>query len=149
MKKVLIIIFVLVLNNCSGYKPIFSVKGFDYHISEIINVNNDNVSRQIIKSLVPFQKDNGKRKVKLEIKSETSEKVVTRDAKGDPLVYEIDIFVELKIIDDSNEIVSRYNENFNFNNKSNKFELSQYKNNFKKNLTERIFQKILLDLQSI
>ena len=149
MKKILIIILVLILNNCSGYKPIFSNKGFDYYISEITNINNDDVSKQIIKDLTSFQVNNGKKEILLELKSEIKENVVTRDAKGDPLVYEIYILVEMKIIDNSEEKVLKFKENFNYNNQPNKFELSQYKNNLKKNLANRISEKIILSLQSI
>ena len=62
MKKIYLIILFFFINNCSGYKPIFSSESFNYYISEVINVNNDNISRQIIKNLIPFQKNNGKKK---------------------------------------------------------------------------------------
>jgi len=149
MKKIYLIILLIFINNCSGYKPIFSSESFNYYISEVINVNNDNISRQIIKNLIPFQKNNGKKKIRLEIKSEMNENVVTRDSKGDPLVYELNILVELKITNQEKQRITNFKESFSFNNQSNKFELSQYKENLKKNLTDRIFQKIILNLQTI
>ena len=51
MKKILLIAVILVLNNCSGYQPIFSNKQFNFYISEITNINNDNISNQLIRSL--------------------------------------------------------------------------------------------------
>ncbi len=149
MKKIYLTILLIFINSCSGYKPIFSSESFDYYISEIININNDNISRQIIKNLTPFQKDNGKKEIRLEIKSEMNENVITRDSKGDPLVYELNILVELKIINKEKERITKFKESFSFNNRSNKFELSQYKENLKKNLSDRIFQKIILNLQTI
>ena len=78
-----------------------------------------------------------------------NENVVTRDSKGDPLVYELNILVELKITNQEKQRITNFKESFSFNNQSNKFELSQYKENLKKNLTDRIFQKIILNLQTI
>jgi len=149
MKKILLITLILVLNNCSGYQPIFSNKQFNYYISEITNINNDNISNQLIRSLDPYKIDNGKQKIALELKSEINENVASRDTKGDPLVYEIKIEVEMNIINNEKDKKLRFIENFSFNNQSNKFELSQYKNNLIENLTERIFEKILLSLQTI
>ena len=149
MKKILLITLILVLNNCSGYQPIFSNKQFNYYISEITNINNDNISNQLIRSLDPYKIDNGKQKIALELKSEINENVVSRDTKGDPLVYEIKIEVEMNIINNEKDKKLRFIENFSFNNQSNKFELSQYKNNLIENLTQRIFEKILLSLQTI
>ncbi len=149
MKKILLIAVILILNNCSGYQPIFSNKQFNFYISEITNINNDDISNQLIRSLSPYNIDNGKQKIALELKSEINENVVSRDAKGDPLVYEIKIEVEMNIINNVKDKKIRFRENFSFNNQSNKFELSQYKNNLIENLTERIFEKILLSLQTI
>ena len=149
MKKILLIILILVLNNCSGYQPIFSNNQFDYYISEITNINNDDISNQIIRNLSPYKIDNGKQKIALELKSKLDEKVVSRDTKGDPLVYEIKIEVEMNVINNEKNKKLKFKENFNFNNQSNKFELSQYKNNLIENLIEKIFEKILLNLQTI
>ena len=149
MKKILLITLIIVLNNCSGYQPIFSNKQFDYYISEIANINNDNISKQLIRKFNPYKIDNGKQKIALELISEMSESVVSRDAKGDPLVYEIKIEVEMNILNAEENTKLRFKENFSYNNQSNKFELSQYKNNLIENLIERIFEKILLSLQSI
>lgn len=149
MKKILLIAVILILNNCSGYQPIFSNKQFNFYISEITNINNDDISNQLIRSLSPYNIDNGKQKIALELKSEINENVVSRDAKGDPLVYEIKIEVEINVINNVKDKKIRFRENFSFNNQSNKFELSQYKNNLIENLTERIFEKILLSLQTI
>ena len=61
-----------------------------------------------------------------------NENVVTRDSKGDPLVYELNILVELKITNQEKQRITNFKESFSFNNQSNKFELSQYKENLKK-----------------
>ena len=50
MKKILLITIILLLNNCAGYKPIFSNKDTNFRIVQINNLNNDMISREITKS---------------------------------------------------------------------------------------------------
>ena len=42
-----------------------------------------------------------------------------------------------------------FSENFKYNNTSNKFDLKKYENNIQQNLTNKIFQEMLLYLSSI
>lgn len=149
MKKILLITCIFLLNSCIGYEPVFSNKGISFHITEITNVNNDNISKQIIKSLKPYTINNNKNKILLQIKSQKIESVISRDAKGDPLLHEIRIKSEIKIEEENGEKVLKFNEFFNFNNQTNKFEFSQYKKNIEKNLANRVFEKLILELQKI
>ena len=41
MRKIFIVIILLILNNCAGYKPIFSSKDVNFYIGEII-IKEDN-----------------------------------------------------------------------------------------------------------
>ena len=149
MKKILLITCIFLLNNCTGYEPIFSNKGINFHIAEITNVSSDNISKQIIKSLKPYTIDNNKKEILLQIQSQKIESVISRDAKGDPLLHEIRIKSEIKIEEENGEKVLKFNEFFNFNNQTNKFEFSQYKKNIEKNLANRVFEKLILELQKI
>ena len=148
MKKILSVIFILFLSSC-GFKPIFSDKDINFYIGQITNVNNDIISKQIIKSLKPYTLKNDKIEILLKINSKKEENVVSRDNKGDPLIHEIKINTQIKIIKKKEEINLKFNEIFSFNNQKNKFEFSQYKKNIQKNLTDVIFEKLILELQKI
>ena len=42
-----------------------------------------------------------------------------------------------------------FEEKFNFNNKSNKFELNQYKKSMETNILNKIFESLILELRTI
>ena len=149
MKKILLITIILFLHNCAGYKPIFSNKDINFRIVQINNLNNDMISREITKSLKPYTTGDNKIEIFLEIKSEKNESIISRDSKGDPLIYEIRVKSEIKIKKKEKEKILKFNEFFNFNNQTNKFEFSQYKKSIQQNLTNRIFEKLILELQKI
>ena len=150
MKKLLVIFSIILLSSCGGYKPIFKSQETNFYISKINNLSQDKISNQVKMSLKPYTKDNGKMSIILELDSRKDEKVLSKDSKGNPVVYEIKIFTKAKIIfEDNSEKQFRFEKKFNFNNQSNKFEFQQYKNNIEKNLTDEIFESLILKLRSI
>ena len=148
MKNFLIISLIIILNNCGGYEPIFSGKETNFYIQEIKNINNDKITNQVIRRLKPYTIDTNKTEIKLEIDSSSNERIVSKNAKGDPVTFELVIKVKIKIIISEEQKFLNYVENFSFNNQSNKFELNQYKKNIEKNLMDKIFEKLILNLKS-
>lgn len=69
--------------------------------------------------------------------------------KGDPILYEIKLLVNVEYIKNAKSKTKKYSEVFTYQNQSNKFELNQYKTNILNNLIERIFGQIILDLALI
>jgi hypothetical protein len=149
MKKFLIITLIIILNSCGGYQPMFAGKEMDFYIEKIKNIKNDDISIKIIKKLVPYTNNTNKKKIELEIESSVAERVVSKDSKGDPLVFEIEIQTYISILNAGIKSNFIYKENFSFNNQSNKFELKQYKKNIKNNLIDQIVEKLIIELRSI
>jgi len=150
MKKICIILILLLLNNCNGYKPIFSGDIVNFYIGEIFNENNDRLTKKIIKKLNPYTTKNDKKKMNMSINSLLEEKIISKDSKGNPLVYETKITVNVKLIENENDKQNfGYIETFTYNNQSNKFELNQYKKNIEINLIDKIFEKLILQLRLI
>ena len=148
MKKFLIISLVFILSNCGGYEPMFSGKEINFYIEEIENVNNDKISNQIIRRLKPYTIQSDKTSIKLKIESIVEERIVSKDAKGNPVVFELIIKVKTKIYNNIKQKNLDYVESFIFNNQSNKFELSKNKKSIEKNLINTIFEKLILNLKS-
>lgn len=148
MKKIVYTFLILLLTGCAEYKPIFSNKEIGFYIGHIKNIDDDNISKQIIRNLNPYTVENEKPEIRLEIKSNKKETIVSRDNKGDPQIHEIKIQTNVKIIKNTQIKELEFKEIFSFNNQNNKFEFSQYKKNIQKNLTNRIFEKLILELQS-
>ena len=86
----------------------------------------------------------------LEINSDQKKNVVSRDSKGDPKIFEIQILIDLTILE-NNKIKNKKNfkESFTYNNSTNKFSLKQYEENIEENLIEKIVEKIIIYLHSI
>ena len=149
MKKYSKLLIFLFFINCGGYEPIFSSKDFNYSFDEIIFNENDKISKRLSRKLLNFSTQN-KEKIKLEIYSEETEIILSKDKKGDPSIFEVNIFTNIEIeFQNRQKKLFQFNEKFSFNNQTNKFELNQYKNTVKENLTDKIFDKIILQLRLI
>ena len=147
MKKILILIFYIVLNNCAGYEPILNSKNVNLYIGKIVNKDNAHITKKIIARLKPYQIAKGDLKIDLEVESNVNDRIVSRDSKGDAKIFEKGIEVKITSIknNDINQLV--YLETFSFNIQSNKFELNQYKKNIENTLVDRILQQLIMDLR--
>ena len=62
MKKILIFVTLIMLNNCTGYSPIFSSKQTNFYIEEITVTEDNKLIRKIIRNLKPYTINNNKKK---------------------------------------------------------------------------------------
>ena len=150
MKKLLLIMTLSLMLGCMGYQPILSTNELNFYIKNISSTSDDRILNQIVRKFTPYKKNNGKKEISLKINSNFSEKVISKDKKGDPSVYEILIDMDVNIIlpNNDNQKIS-FNEKITINNQTNKFEFKQYKNNLKKNAVDKIFEKVILELRSL
>ena len=149
-KKIIIIISFLLLLSC-GYKPIFSSSKANFSITEIKLFNDIKIGSKIKKNLNIYKNvENKSIFYSLEINSDQKKNVVSKDAKGDPKIFEIQILVDLTILE-NNKIKNKKNfkESFTYNNSTNKFDLKRYEENIEDNLIKKIITKITLYLYSI
>ena len=150
MKKICLLILVLFLTGCSGYKPVFSTKDVNFFIDQIIITDNDKISYKIKKRLKPYSSENiNKIKINLNINSSKEVKIISKDNKGDALMFNLIISSSIEI--SSNNIVEKkykFNKKFTFKNQANKFELDQYKRSLEDELIDKIFEKLILNLRT-
>ena len=137
------------MTQCVGYEPIYSSKEQNFYIDTISTEINDKISRNIEKKLKPYTKKNEKQKITLKINSNKIEKILSKDNKGDPVILEIEISTNVVISFNNITKTLKLLERFSFNNQSNKFEFEQYKKNIEKNLTDKIFDKLIFKLRNI
>ena len=149
-KKITIIIFFLLLLSC-GYKPIFSSSKANFSITEIKLFGKINIGSKIKKNLNIYRNvENKNTFYSLKINADQKKNVISKDAKGDPKIFEIQISVDLTILE-NNKIKNKKNfkESFTYNNSTDKFSLKQYEKNIEENLIEEIIEKIIIYLYSI
>ena len=146
MKKFLLIILFMVLSNCAGYQPVFNNKNLDFKITDI-KTDENKISREIAKRLLLISNDEKLNSIQLELNSTENERVISRDTKGDPLIFEVFVQLEMNLTNGTVQQKYSYQENFLIKNDTNKFELKKYKENIKDNFTNKIFERIIFDLR--
>ena len=149
MKKSFLILIFFFMTQCVGYEPIYSSKEQNFYIDTISTEINDKISRNIKKKLKPYTRKNKKEKVTLKINSNIDEKILSKDNKGDPVILEIEISTNINISYNDKAETLKFVERFSYTNQSNKFEFEQYKKNIEKNLTDKIFDKLIFKLRNI
>ena len=149
MKKIIVIFISILLTNCSGYKPIYSSKGFNFYLDEIKFSSDDRISQKIVKKLKPYRtSSNEKQKINLEINSSKELRTIAKDAKGNDATFEIVIKSNIKVIDESFNITNiSIEERFVHNNQTNKFELKQYRKNIEDDIIDIILNKFLVKMK--
>ena len=150
MKKIILILSLLILANC-GFKSILSTKNVNFKINKIEIQKNDSISSKIKKRLRIYTKNDSSDKIyNLKINSKKNRAITSKDTKGNPLTYEIIISTELEIfIEDKFIKKIAFKKGFNYNNRSNKFDLKQYEKSIKNNLISELSNKIIRYLNSL
>ena len=150
MKHLFFLVFLLLLTNCFGYKPIFSSSNINYNIKDVKNLTQDKVTNYIVRKLKSYKSDDKKEDISLEISSTSNERVLSKDTKGDPIIFEMNIIVDVKLsLQGQNDKYFQFKENFSYNNRSDKFDLKLYKDNLQKNIAEKITKNIIFKIRSI
>ena len=151
MRKIIPYLFICFIFGCAGYEPIFSSKNLDFYISDIENLNSDDITRKISKRLKDYKiEDANKEEYKLKITSEKNEYVASKDSKGDPLVFVMSVKTKIEVLYNEKSInILNLSETFNFNNQSNKFDLSKYKKNIEENLINKIYENLIIKIQTL
>ena len=149
MKKFLLIIFLL-LSAC-GYQSVNKIDKSNYNISKYEFLGNQQVNK-ILKRNFERNKNNTNSGNEFEIIA-TSNLIKSKNSKdqaGEATNLTLEIFVDLDIFQNDKKIKKiTINENTNYNNNDNKFELKQFEKILINNLVEKIIKKINLTLSSI
>ena len=149
MKKYYLFIILLLFTQCD-YKPIYSKNNQNFGI-KIIEFN-ENRSNKILATRLEnysYEKNNI---FLYELKLLTSEKklILSKDTKGDPLLLGLKINLKIEVYEKDKLITKKeYNEQFNYQNLSKKFELNSYESEIRSNIYDKMISKILIDLTNL
>ena len=149
MKKYYLFIMLIFLTQCD-YKPIYSQNNQNFGI-RIIEFN-ENRSNKILATRLKNYSYEKNDNFLYELKLLTSENklVLSKDTKGDPLLLSLKINLKIEIYEKGKLIKKKeYNEQFNYQNLSKKFELNNYENEIRINIYDKIISKILIDLANL
>tara|TARA_B100001027_G_C16067133_1_gene241273 strand:+ start:157 stop:579 length:423 start_codon:yes stop_codon:yes gene_type:complete len=138
------------LTNC-GFKPIYGSKRTNFEIIEFKNKNENKNSFTIEQTIMSISNQEAKRKIKLEIDYKKAISTVLKDNKGNPSKNKLSINVDLKVKNERDNVlvIKSFNEEFNYDVQSNKFNMSQYVNNLIDNLNNKISDDIIFLLGTL
>ena len=154
LKKIITTLSFLLLLSC-GYEPIYSTKQINSNDNFSINTINyigNNKVNHILKNKLKKILNKEKKSIELNLTLNSMvEKVVTsKDKKGNPIRFAIKIIIDLDVFESAIlEDKINFEEKFEYNNKSNKFDLKQYEKNIKNNLISELSNEIIKYLNSV
>ena len=148
MKKIVSIIIFFIFAGC-GFKPIFKSADTNFSINKI--EYNGKLGKIINNNLKGYlNKGNKKFNYSLIIASEESKLTTLKDKKGDPASFKLTINVFVTVLENNKiKIEKVFQETFNYNNTSKKFELSMYEEEIRKGMLDRISEEIIISLYTI
>ena len=148
MKKYLFIIFLL-FNQCD-YKPIYSQNNQNFGI-KIIEFNENRSNKVLATRLKNYSyKKNNLFLYELKLLTSENKLILSKDTKGDPLLLGLKINLKIEVYEKDKLVTKKeYNEQFNYQNLSKKFELNNYEDDIRLNIYDKIISKILIDLANL
>jgi len=151
MIKKLLILSLLFLYACSGYTPVFSKKT-NYKFNSI-ELNGEKRLNQILyRNIKSLENENAENILSLSLKINTqkTKKIHSKDTKGDPNKYKMEIQTSLEVDLNNSEagkkdfIVSEIYDDFD-----SQFELNKYEKKIMGIMTERLSEKIIIYLRTL
>jgi hypothetical protein len=148
MKKYLFIILLL-FNQCD-YKPIYSQNNQNFGI-KIIEFNENRSNKILATRLKNYSyKKNNFYLYELKLLTSENKLILSKDSKGDPLLLGLKINLKVEVYEKDKLVTKKeYNEQFNYQNLSKKFELNSYESEIRLNIYDKMISKILIDLANL
>jgi|TARA_B100001750_G_C15169329_1_gene428412 hypothetical protein len=147
--KLILFIFLL---SC-GYSKILTQKEYLFEIKYVEKIGNKKINSFIEKQLNSYKSEKNSKKISFNIilNSNLAKKTISKDSKGDPSIFELQITTDVKIINniDNSTVEREINKKLTYNNLTDKFELSRYENTLIQNLSLNIGNKIISILSNL
>ena len=150
MKKlnIVILFFYIFLNNC-GYQKIYSKQSLDFTISEI-NKTNSSLNLQFIKALNAFTNEDALTKLKIEINSNSKKSILSKDSKGNPSKFELEVNLKINVMDNNSvKNTTLLKRKIDYDNQDDKFKLNQYELELEKLLINKLVEDTLKFISNI
>tara|TARA_Y100000590_G_C15176627_1_gene809524 strand:+ start:36 stop:500 length:465 start_codon:yes stop_codon:yes gene_type:complete len=145
-------IFFFFLISC-GYNPILTQTELPFKIDKIELEGNNKINSIISKKLTSLENNNNelKKSFNIFLNTNLSKVTISKDSKGDPLIFEIKIESDLKIINEKENINLEKNitKKISYNNLTDKFELKRYEETLIQNLSINIGDRIISILSNL
>ncbi len=143
----LLVFSLLVLLGCD-YKPVLSKKNYKFSINIKQVSGDEKINSIIINNFNNLKSDEKKYYINLSSKKE--KKILSKDSKGDPSIFELEIKVNYTLEEDGEIIIEKnINRKTTYNNITDKFELENYENSIIDNISKNISDRIIFSVSEI
>ena len=144
MKSLKYLIVFIFFVSC-GYNPIYQNDQISKFKLETINHTGDKkIGRELLNNLQRFKDNKSNDIFDLYLTSVKRENIVSKDKKGDPSSYKIELEVNLDLVGKNNDkkFSKKFIKETTYNSIDDNFKLNRYKKKLEKNLTSQILQDI-------
>jgi len=142
MKKIFILISsLLLLSNC-GYEPVYSSKNVNFTVGNIEKINN-NLNNEFVRAIQSLSNQGTENKIDIKIESNKEIFTKSKDAKGNPLIYELQITLKVKIQNNIENQERILTQKISYKNIEDKFELKQYEAELQKILVAKLVEDMI------
>lgn len=146
-KKIFVITFLLILNNC-GYNPIFTNNSIEDIKIVKLKLKGDKVfGNKIYQELKPYMETNSQKKYDLVINTSFNKVTIAKDVTGDPSNFNMIANVNVEVSHGSIKKTLFFTENLKIKNKDNSFEQREYENMVKNDFAKTIIEKLVTKIQ--
>ena len=144
----LILIFLLTFMSSCGYTPIYSTSNFDIKLNNFDYTPNT-LNKRIVQTLTNLSNSAGTKEYNVKINTLKEKNIVSKNSKGETVIYEIKIILELEVYNDKIKHNKKFSSKLNYNNNDNKFELNQYEIEIEKQIMNDLIEEIILFLSTL
>ena len=146
MNKILLILFLLLLNSC-GYTSVYkNQKSHTFQVN-INEMEGDNELNNLIKNeLKLFSNVNSDKIYDITLNSNYQKIIISKNASGVATNYNISVNVKMNLSLNGKVINLIFDENINIKNNSNSFEQNNYEKNVKRNFASSIREKLIIKI---
>ena len=151
-QKKIILILLLLLSSC-GYEAIHSKKNslnYSFSVSELSFIGERTINLKIKEKLNNYTQGKKDKDFILKISSTSEKIIIAKNIAGDATFFKNTISINVDVLM-NNKFKNNFIilESFNYDNISNKFNLSKYEEEIKNNLAETASDKLIFKLSNI
>ena len=152
--KILVNCLIFIFIVSCGYTPILIEKDYLFRIQSIERIGNNKINSSIAQKLKYLSKsDDTLNKIvyNLRLESKLNKRIISKDSKGDPLIFEIKVTTIVTILkgNEGKVLSQEISNKINYDNQVDKFELIKYENSLIANLSSNLGDRILSILSNI
>ena len=152
--KKFILVIILILTQSCGFSPMYSKGNLDsnFYIVELKFDGDRLINNYLENGLTKFNNIDANKKYKIEIFTDYKKNILTKDLTGTATDYQLVLNTTVNInqnfLDKEKNYTVKFTDRFNIKKFDDTFEEDSYERTIKKNFSETLISKIILNLSS-